>query len=90
MSDFFLAEIQFNLLKLKAFNYAYSLDQNEYVKIHLKNYCVVVFLCESGRTVECMESLQHVFKDVWRRHKNPPENVFKSGAITRGNDVSRK
>lgn len=50
-------------------------------------------LCDaflSGRTLDCLDSLQHLFKNVWRRHKNSPEDVFKSGAFIRGDDVSRK
>lgn len=42
MSDFF-SSLKFSFLfKLKAFNYAPSLDQNEYVRIHL-NLCPISF-----------------------------------------------
>lgn len=38
-------------------------------------------------TVMCMTSLQHLFNDILRQHKDSPGDVFKSDKITRGNDA---
>lgn len=41
----------------------------------------------NGRTVMFMALLQHLFRDVWRQHKDSPGDVFKSDTVTRGNDT---